>query len=214
MEKLKNNKGAIIITTIICLLPVLIGIVLWDKMPNEIATHFGEDGVPNGWSSKAFAIFGIPLFITGCHLLCTVATCADPKNQRLGDKMFKLILWICPLVTLFCAVSIYGYALGMNINVEMIGRIFVGLIFVVVGNYLPKCRQNYTVGIKIPWTLHDEDNWNATHRFAGWVWIIGGLLFILDVFVNVGGMWGTLGLMLVLAFVPMVYSFVYYVRHK
>lgn len=214
MEKLKNNKGKIIITTIVCLLPILIGLLLWDKLPNEIATHFGEDGIPNGWSSKAFAVFGLPLFVAGCHLLCTVATCADPKNQRLGDKMFNLILWICPLVTLFCAVSVYGYALGMDINVEMIGRIFVGIVFVVVGNYLPKCRQNYTVGIKLPWTLHDEDNWNATHRFAGWVWMIGGVVFILDVFVNVGGMWTTLGLILILAFVPMVYSFVYYVKHK
>lgn len=214
MEKLKNNRGTIIITTIVCLLPILLGIALWDKLPSEIATHFGEDGVPNGWSSRGFAVFGLPLIVTGCHLLCTAATCADPKNQRLGDKMFKLILWICPLVTLLCAISIYGYALGMDINVEMMGRIFVGLVFIVVGNYLPKCRQNYTVGIKLPWTLNDENNWNATHRFAGWVWMIGGVVFILDVFVNVGGMWTSLGLILILAFVPMVYSFIYYVRNK
>lgn len=214
MERLKANKGTIIITTIVCLLPILIGILLWDKIPNEVATHFGSDGAPNGWSSKGFAVFGLPLFVTGCHLLCTGVTCADPKSQRLGGKMFKLILWICPLASLFCAVSVYGYALDMNISVDLIARIFVGLLFVVIGNYLPKCRQNYTVGIKLPWTLDDENNWNATHRFAGWVWMIGGVIFILGIFVDFETMWFSLGLILVLAFIPALYSFIYYVKHK
>ena len=214
MERLKANKGTIIITTIVCLLPILIGILLWNKIPNEVATHFDSQGIPNGWSSKGFAVFGLPLFVTGCHLLCTVATCADPKSQRLGGKMFKLILWICPLISLFCVVSVYGYALGMNVNVDFIARIFIGLIFVVIGNYLPKCRQNYTVGIKLPWTLHDEDNWNATHRFAGGIWMIGGVIFILSIFLSFGKVWIPLGLVLILTFIPVVYSFIYYVKHK
>ncbi len=214
MEKLKANKGTIIITTIICLLPILIGILLWDKIPSKVATHFGSDGVPNGWSSKGFAVFGLPCFVTGCHLLCAGATCADPKSQRLGNKMFKLILWICPFVSLFCAISVYGYVLNLNVNVDLVGRLFVGLIFIVVGNYLPKCRQNYTVGIKLPWTLHDENNWNATHRFAGWLWMIGGVVVIASIFVNFKGMWDIIGLALILVFVPAVYSFIYYVKHK
>lgn len=215
MEKWKNNKTNIIITTIITLcLPILIGILLWDRLPAEIATHFDSDGIPNGWSSKAFTVFGLPAFICICHVLCCVGICADPKQNRVNDKIFKLILRVCPVVSIFCAVSIYGYALNMGINVDTLGSIFVGVLFIIIGNYLPKCRQNYTVGIKLPWTLNDEENWNRTHRFAGWMWMIGGLLFIVSAFVNVRGMWTTLVLMLLMIFVPLIYSFVHYVRHK
>lgn len=214
MERLKNNKGTIIITTIICLLPILIGILLWGKLPEKVAIHFGSDGTADSWGSKGFAVFGMPLFVTACHLLCAGVTCADPKNQRLGNKMFKLILWICPVVSLFCAVSVYGNAMGRDVNVAFLGTIFIGALFVVIGNYLPKCRQNYTVGIKLPWTLHDENNWNVTHRFAGWLWMIGGVVLILSAFVNFGGMWTVIDIALILALVPMVYSFIYYVKHK
>ena len=99
----------------------------------------------------------------------------------------------------------------MNINVEMIGRIFVGIVFVVVGNYLPKCRQNYTVGIKLPWTLHDENNWNATHRFAGPVWMAGGVsLTILGIF---GLELLFAAVLLIIAILPMIYSYLYYKKH-
>lgn len=214
MSKWKEHKGSILITSIIILLPILIGLLLWNKLPNEIATHFGANGEADGWSSKGFAVFGLPLFILACHLLCCAGTCADPKNQRIGDKIFKLILWICPLVSLFCAVSIYGYALGMNTNVDTIGKLFVGVIFIVIGNYLPKCRQNYTVGIKLPWTLHNEENWNRTHRMAGWLWMCCGVVFMLLVFVKFDDIWLVLALIAVMVLVPTAYSFIYYLKHK
>lgn len=214
MEKWKENKFSILITSIIILLPVVIGLLLWEQLPNEIATHFGSNGEPNGWSSKAFAVFGLPLFVLFCHLLCSGATCADPKNKRINDKIFKLILWICPVVSLFCAVSIYGYALNMDINMDTLGKAFVGVVFIIVGNYLPKCRQNYTVGIKLPWTLSDEDNWNHTHRLAGWLWMVGGALFVLLIFVDFGEMWMSIVLMGIMVLVPMIYSFLYYMKHK
>ena len=92
--------------------------------------------------------------------------------------------------------------------------ILVGILFIVIGNYLPKCRQNYTVGIKLPWTLHDEENWNRTHRLAGKIWMVGGLLFLL---LAVSGYENTVIMpiiMLVIVFVPVVYSYLYYVKHK
>jgi len=82
----------------------------------------------------------------------------------------------------------------------------VGLVLAIVGNYLPKCKQSYTIGIKIPWTLSSEENWNRTHRFAGRIWVAGGLLLMLTGFV--GGFWIFLGVVLVMVFAPCIYSYI------
>ena len=214
MEKFREYKKTIIITSILILLPIIIGVALWDKLPNEVATHFGVNGEPDGWSNKFFAIIGLPVFLVFLHLLCFAVTVADPKKNRIGDKIFKLILWICPAISWFGALSIYGHELGWGLNVEMMAYLLLGIVFVLVGNYLPKCRQNYTVGIKIPWTLHDEENWNRTHRLARRLWMLGGFLFMISAFVGDGGMVPTLIITLVMVLVPVIYSFVYYVKHK
>ena len=75
-------------------------------------------------------------------------------------------------------------------------------------------KQTYTLGIKLPWTLNDEENWNHTHRMAGWLWMIGGVLFMLLIFVEDMDIWLMIVLMSVMAIVPIIYSFVYYIKHK
>lgn len=174
----------IIITCIVTLLPILFGILNWDLLPEKMATHFNFDNVANDWSSRTFAVFGLPIFILGTHLFCVFVIAIDPKHQHISDKIYQLILWICPVCSIVCAAAIYGYALdspvGNWVNSEFLVNLLIGIIFILLGNYLPKCRQNYTVGIKIPWTLADEDNWNRTHRLAGKVYMIIGLLIIIN----------------------------------
>ena len=98
----------------------------------------------------------------------------------------------------------YAAALGHGVRMEMIMPVLVGLILVIMGNYLPKCKQNYTIGIKIPWTLNSEENWNRTHRMAGRLWVVCGLVCMLTGFF--GGFWIFLGLVLVMVLVPFLYS--------
>ena len=89
-----------------------------------------------------------------------------------------------------------------------------GVIFLVTGNYLPKCRQNYTIGIKLPWTLDDEENWNYTHRLAGKLWMIGGVLIILLGFQTVvPPMAVSLTIMVVMTMIPAIASYLYYKKH-
>lgn len=211
---LKENKNYMIVTSVVILIPIMVGLLLWDQLPDTIATHFGVNGEADGWSSKPFAVFGIPLFVLACHWIGALVTSHDPRYQNINGKVFRLVLWICPLVSLFCAVLLYTNAFEIKVNVTLIGELFVGCLFVVVGNYLPKCRQNYTVGIKLPWTLNDEENWNRTHRLAGWLWTIGGLLILLNSFLRIGGLWSILVICVVMVFVPTGYSFWYHMKHK
>ena len=76
---------------------------------------------------------------------------------------------------------------------------------------MPKCKQNYTIGIKLPWTLHDEENWDRTHKFAGTVWVIGGCVMLVAGLFEV--MWVFLVAIAVIAVAPMVYSFVDYKKN-
>ena len=202
---IKKNLNILIITSIVILLPVLAGVVLWDTLPEQIPTHWNAAGEIDGWSSKAFAIFGLPLMMLAMHWLCVLGTAADPKKANHSNKLIHLVLWIIPIISVVLFALTYVAALGTEVRMEMVMPLLVGFVLTVVGNYLPKCKQSYTIGIKIPWTLHSEENWNRTHRFAGRLWLVCGLGIMLTAFV--GGFWFFLPIVLVMVLAPTVYSY-------
>ena len=202
---IKKNLNILIITSIVILLPVLAGVVLWDTLPEQIPTHWNAAGEIDGWSSKTFAIFGLPLMMLAMHWLCALATAADPKKANHSDKLIHLVLWIIPIISVVLFVLTYVAALGTEVRMEMVMPLLVGFVLTVVGNYLPKCKQSYTIGIKIPWTLHSEENWNRTHRFAGRLWLVCGLGIMLTSFI--GGFWVFLPIVLVMVLAPCIYSY-------
>ena len=208
MENLKKYKKTMILTSLVMLIPILIGVLLWDRLPEQVATHFDFEGNPNGWTSRGFTVFGIPLFLLVCQWIAAAVTLSDPKHKNLSEKVFRMILWIVPMASLLLAIVCYGYELGYETSDRTIAFATMGVLFIVIGNYLPKCRQNYTIGIKIPWTLHDEENWNHTHRMAGYLWILGGLLMLANIFLK----WDWLFpiVLAVSVLVPTIYSYLYY----
>lgn len=208
MMKRYRYKETLVITSLITVSPMLAGVLLWNRLPEEIATHFGRNNEVNGWSSKPFAVFGLPLFMLAIHLLCSFATMSDPKKKNINDKMFRWILWLIPVLSLITCLTCYGASLGYDVNVSMIIQILVGAVFAVMGNYMHKLKQNYTVGIKLPWTLNSEENWNRTHRGASWLWIVCGILMILNVVLKID--WLMLPVVIVMIAFPVAYSFVLY----
>lgn len=205
---LKRNKNTLILTSIIILLPIIAGIILWNKLPDTMAIHFGADNAPNGFGSKIFTVLGMPIILLLIQIFCAVVTAMDPKRQNISDKIYTLVLWIVPVVSIICSVAIYSYNLGIKGNVSFYAGIITGLIFIIIGNYLPKARQNYTIGIKLPWTLANEENWNKTHRLAGVIWIIVGIILMLLSFTGlISNEYILLSLILITVIVPSVYSF-------
>ena len=204
---MKKYKKRIIISSVITLLPILAGLILWNRLPDTIATHFDNDNVANGWSSKPFVVFAMPLLLLGLHLFILFVTMNDPKRKSISEKMFGFLIWFVPVLSVFIFSITYCNALGMNVNIGMAVNIIVGIVFLVIGNYLPKCKQNYTAGIRIPWTLNSTENWNRTHRLAGWLFMLGGILFFLNAFLQWSGMFFVI---IVIALLPEVYSFLLY----
>ena len=208
----KIDKKTLLLTSIITLIPIVVGLLLWDKLPDTIPTHFGMDGTPNGWSSKPFTVFGLPAIMLLFHLLCVSITSVDPKYDNMSAKLFGLIVWICPVTSLLVVVASYGSALGWEMNISKYVMFGCGVLFMIIGNYLPKCKQNYTMGIKLPWTLDDEENWNRTHRFAGFLWVVGGVVIAINAFLE--WEWLFLVIITIMVFVPTVYSFLYYKKSR
>lgn len=204
---MKINKKLLVITTIIILLPIAVGLIFWNQLPETMATHWGTENEPNGWTSKAFTVFGIPAVIAALHVICLAVTYADPKRSNIGKKAIGIVYWILPVTALMVMGATYAYALGMSVNIGMICCLLMGVIFIALGNYLPKARLNYTFGYKIPWTLNSEENWNRTHRLAGWLMVICGFIFIINAFIL--SEW-VLFACFIAAVVPIIYSYVLY----
>ncbi len=101
-------------------------------------------------------------------------------------------------------------ALGVEINLNVYAPIVLGLILIIMGNYMPKTKQNYTLGIRLPWTLNSEENWNKTHRLAGYVWIIGGICIILSSWLNIYSYFTSMVILISLVITPTVYSYLLY----
>ena len=204
----KENKKTLFITCAVILLPIIAGLMLWDRLPDRIPTHWGMGGEVDGWSGKGFAVFAMPALMLGIQLLCFFVTASDPKRGNIRRKYLSMVLWIIPVLSVMTSCISYAVALGAQIRVEQVIPGFIGLMFVIIGNYMPKFQQSYTMGIRLPWTLSSEENWNRTHRFGGKIWALGGIGVL---FCTLMG-WGMASIVIlaVVVIVPTVYSYVLY----
>jgi uncharacterized membrane protein len=150
----------------------------------------------------------------GMNLLCTIAACLDPKHKNNEGKLLILVYGIIPSLSILLSVVTYFSALGLPLPVMNLIVAAFGLMLVLIGNYLPKCKQSYTIGIKISWTLNSEKNWVATHRMSGKLWVICGALIILSALLPANlVIWFVLPILAISIIVPFVYSYVYYVKY-
>lgn len=209
---IKKNKGLLIITSLAMLLPMVIGLILWDRLPEQMPFHWNVNGEVDAWSSKTMAVFGLPAILLVFHWVCVFACCFDPKNKEYPPVMLRIALWICPGIGLLLSGLVYPAAIGHSMSVEIIMPLIMGLLFIIIGNYLPKCKQSYTMGIKLPWTLNNEENWNKTHRFGGKVWVAGGVVIMATAII--GSFWIFIGLMALMMILPTVYSYLHYRKHE
>ena len=173
MNMIKKNLKKTLVTSAVILLPIIAGIILWDRLPGTMNIHWGPNGQPDGAAGKAFAVFGPSLLILAAHWLCILISARQLNDQT--PKALNLTLWICPMLSLMMHSIMYTAALGLDFNMKLLLFVPMGILFAVMGNFMPKFRRNATMGIKTAWALADDENWYATHRFGGKCWMAGGL---------------------------------------
>ena len=129
----KEHKGLIFLSMVVTLLPILAGLVLWNQLPDQIPTHFGPSGEADAWSSKAYAVFFMPLFLVAMQVFCIFMMNWDPKKKNIHKKNFGVMIWIIPVVSLLVAVVTYGTAMGVPIDVNFLMMLVMGVVFFLIG---------------------------------------------------------------------------------
>ncbi|ETE08986.1 SdpI family protein [Streptococcus pseudopneumoniae] len=205
--KIKINKKLLLFTSILILLSSLVGCVFWYQLPEKMPTHFNLLGQADGYNHKVFAIFGLPALMLLMHWLLLFLMIKDPKSSNISSKIQVLIYWIIPFVSCLSMISIYGESLGYSMMSGLLAQIFMGVLMIVIGNYLPKTHRNYIIGIRLPWTLESDKNWRKTHRLAGKIWVLGGLLLFLNSFVQLYVYWVFFLTLFFAVIIPSVYSY-------
>lgn len=199
----------LVVTTLVCLLPLVFSALVYAELPDQVAIHFNAAGVPDNFASKAFAAFGLPLLLTLLNVVLQIALKADPKRDP-NERIYHISRWLIASLNLFLTPLTLLIALGKPIEVQRVVPMAVSILLLIIGNYLPKCKQNYTIGIKLPWTLASEYNWRKTHRFAGWLWTVVSIAFILGLLLNLDAAPLFIIGIPILVIVPAIYSFILY----
>lgn len=197
----KNFKLKLIISSLAIFFPPVICIIFEEQLSKYLPNFLG------GFDKKSMGF--ITGFLLVLHLAAIYITYLDNKRKNQSKKMLNILFWIVPVISLFCnGISVMSFAeYDMNIFVG----IFFGILFIIVGNYMPKCVQNRTVGIKIKWTLANEENWNKTHRFGGRAFVVGGILICISALLPVEVfMYVMLVVLLGVTTSTVLYSYLYY----
>ncbi len=195
---------------------LIVGLVLHDSLPDQIPSHWNIAGEVDAYVNKDLGIYLFPGIALAVVLLFPILSKIDPRNKKYGA--FRRPWHIIQMAIVLFFAYMYFVSLYITFNPEVSISKFIlvgiGVLFLVMGNYLGKVRQNYFVGIKTPWTLDNEEVWNKTHRMAGWAFLFSGLVILIDGFVQ----WELVPVMsfaiLVAVVWPILYSYILYRRFK
>lgn len=208
---LRKNKLPLILSSFIVLLPCLVGIMLQLFRPKIIASDWSGNGTGSFWNAKIALLSISSFFMLAVHWLCALLILKDPKNKTQSEKVLNLGLLIIPVLSLICGCTLIEAATGKNFGLGFITQIFLSTIFFVLGNYMPKCKPNHSIGIKVSWTLHSEENWNKTHRITGMFWVAGSVTMFLFIMVFESGFISkTLPILFIMVAGPILFSVLYY----
>ncbi|MCT4378667.1 DUF1648 domain-containing protein [Leuconostoc falkenbergense] len=199
---MKNSR--VLLPNLISLLPIVYGGLLWQYLPQQLPIHFGIDGQPDQYAPKLIAVIGLPVLIIAVNYVII----RSMKNKGIDNqKVFPVLIWSLPLLLNVVQIVTFMHALNYHINIGSVILPVIGLLFIVLGNYLPKTTPNYMVGIRLPETLHNSENWQKTNRLGGFTMVFAG--FILLITGIIGNMIAVIGLivaMVITILVPAVYA--------
>jgi len=200
-----NTRLTTIIVLLLILAATIAGLALWNRLPDQMASHWNINDQVDGYMSKFWGVFLMPLVTLGMLLLFLVIPNIDPLKANIAQFRDVFNLFIVLLV----GFMVYIYALTLLWNLGYtnfrLGKAMMpalGVLFIFVGYMLRKAKRNYFIGIRTPWTLSSDKVWDKTHRLGAVLFIISGLLAF------IGGFFGGM-IAFWMMFVPLIGSTIF-----
>ena len=192
-------------------LGVALTAAVYERLPEQVATHFDLAGTPNGWMSRAMAASFAPLMAVGLWAFLRMLPRILPatERKRLGDGSASLMAALTVVFVIGVHLLILYRAVVPGASIARVIWLVLGAFYVAMGLVLPRFKRNALMGIRTPWTLTSDENWARTQRVGGYAMVAAGVLAALF-----GALGGTLGgvvalvVLLLGAFVPAAYSLV------
>ena len=211
-----NTRLTTIIVLVLVLAATIAGLSLWNRLPDQMASHWNVNDQVDGYMSKFRGVFLMPLITLGMFLLFLVIPNIDPLKANIAQFRDAFNLFIVLIV----GFMVYVYALTLLWNLGYtnfgLGKAMMpalGVLFIFVGYMLRKARRNFFIGIRTPWTLSSDRVWDETHRIGAILFTISGVLALLGSFF--GGMTAFVMLMVPIlgsAIFLVIYSYILYQR--
>jgi uncharacterized membrane protein len=167
------------------ILAVAVSLIIWavfyNELPAQLPTHWGTNGVADDYTSKIGTFFLLHGIMIGMYLLMIFLPKLDPKKANYQQFQKGYLVIINGVLVLLLAIDFGTLYIGLGHDLEMpkLICILVGVLFIVIGNYMQQVKSNYFVGIKTPWTLANETVWNKTHRVGARCFMIAGFIIML-----------------------------------
>lgn len=176
------NWKQIIITSVVCLLPIVCGLLFYNQLPERIAIHWGINNQPDGYFSKPVFVFGMPIMVLALQLFCCIVSDRSDENPEANKKAVTVYKWLIPTITVVLYIVTIAIALGNHLDIRRIVVILLGILLIISGNYMPKVRSNYYMKSKVLWVKNrDEQLVNKAIKISAYVLIVFGALLILSI---------------------------------
>lgn len=208
---MKTNKRFELLCWGLSGLGLVLTLALLPALPDRVPLHWNAAGQVDGWGTRLSALL-LPVTTLGLNALFLVLPAIDPKRKNYAAfakayEAFRLIFNLFML--LMCALTLYSAFYPDSAAMEKVVPASMGALLCVLGNYMPKFKNNYFVGIKTPWTLASEAVWRSTHRLGGILWFFGGLALMATAFLlpSAVGAKVSVAIMVVIVLVPVVFSY-------
>lgn len=190
-------------------LDLAFGFMIWSRLPARVPIHWNIHGRPDNFGPSWVNALAVPIGAVVIYALLLLLPLIDPrrKNYALFEDTARFYRGAIVLFMVGLHVVLALVSLGHKVDVGLVMRIAMPLLFIALGNRFGRLRHNYFFGFRLPWTLASEEVWNRTHRMAGRLWVAGGLVMLLAALLPpVPGVAVLVGVMVILTIVPMVYS--------
>ncbi len=211
-----KTRNTIIVASLLIILATLVGVALWPRLPDPMASHWDVNDQVNGYMSKFWGVFLMPLMTTGLFLFFLAIPNIDPLKANIVQfrETFNLfiVLFVGFIVYIYMLTLLWnlGYT-GFNMSNAMLPAL--GILYFFIGYMLRSSKRNFFIGIRTPWTLSSDRVWDETHRVGSVLFMIAGVLAFLGAFVGgTAAIWFIMVPILVSVLVTLVYSYVLYQR--